>query len=737
VSGSVLQLAARGDQVGAELQRLGAIQGDDFIGGSRAFVFEWRGQIQFGDDAAARQMTRGTYIVPISIPAPSATDLSFLPPQQGRSEFAQITRTDLGEMTEWVRYDEVQMSFGQLVRDDVDALNDLFAAITIGGRDILDPQRPEPPGGGGLGGAGGGGGGGGALMFGPALEPRAPLFDLGSTYAPAAPPAGRAIGVNWEPWLGEDELEELPLTRAVAQRFHFRGVLGTHTHDQPAGALVTPVFQLSDGGVDAARLGAHDSVFAVGPSPDHPGWPLTVHRAHHAAPARVVHAWEPAEGEPVAVALDATADVGQGEFQGRLYVALREFCPEPIAAGALGGAGQGGQGQPPQAQVTDARLVSRLVKFPSGERPRIVSDVVIGGGGQSGVPAALVDEIAFFTPAFGVGLAGASPAYAGQGASLILVSELGEQDDVMLVARRAARVAGGDWGHPADLLNDLPEDGGLLRVGDEILCYESRDPGTGGFVIAPGGRGLLGTRPQPHAVTENVVWLEHIPVTTLAGAVSAGDGTLSVGSTDDFPNQGTLLIDEELVHYTRLRGGAFEMPRASSEAGRMDERGDGLFRGRFGTPPSGHAAGTPVLLFPFRYWDRWADRADAPELAYFGLELSQPAAWWHSVFWDAEPAGHGQAQIGVLQRTDPRVPWDGEPHEWDGLDLLWEGRADDEELPIDVQADRVEWRVFVRYDPRAFDAREGLSHGWKETPRFLRLGATYEGPSRVLRSADR
>ena len=38
-----------------------------------------------------------------------------------------------------------------------------------------------------------------------------------------------------------------------------------------------------------------------------------------------------------------------------------------------------------------------------------------------------------------------------------------------------------------------------------------------------------------------------------------------------------------------------DMPRASSEPGRMDNKGDGLFRGRFATTPGGHAANTPVI----------------------------------------------------------------------------------------------------------------------------------------------
>ena len=129
--------------------------------------------------------------------------------------------------------------------------------------------------------------------------------------------------------------------------------------------------------------------------------------------------------------------------------------------------------------------------------------------------------------------------------------------------------------------------------------------------------------------------------------------------------------------------------------------------------------------------------ADAAELAYFQLELEQPGAWWTGLFWDRDPATNGQCQIGVLQRTDPTVPWDANPDDTEGLDLTWEGTPDGKEIPIGTQSDRIEWRVFVRYNQGAFEPVTGMSHGWKETPRLRRLGVTFFGPNRVLRSVDR
>ncbi|MEO6711248.1 MAG: hypothetical protein ABIP42_16830, partial [Planctomycetota bacterium] len=197
-----------------------------------------------------------------------------------------------------------------------------------------------------------------------------------------------------------------------------------------------------------------------------------------------------------------------------------------------------------------------------------------------------------------------------------------------------------------------------------------------------------------------------------------------------------VLIGDELIHYTHLTGNQLMMPRGSSVPGAMDDNGNGLFRGRFGTPAAGHTAGEPVILFNFRYWDRWADRADAPELSYFGLSIDQPNAFWRGVFFKAEePAG---TKLEVLQRSNPLTPWDAEPEAGLGQDLslLQEGLKDGASRPIGVQRDGLEWRIYVRYAPNAFDAAQGLSHGWKRTPRLTLFGIEYLGPSLTLRRVD-
>jgi hypothetical protein len=723
-----------------------------------AFVFVWDPQWVLNAQSGAgtpifELMNWQTYLLPISLSVPGATQLTFLQATGTTSRFAQITETSDPERTEWVRYDDVDASNGQLVRSSALALNSAYDAITSGAANGVNvPVEPGGggPGGGGPGGGGPGGGGPGGGGPGGIFDPSEAVAARAVAGAPAARgPRASAAGSDWDPFRGEDPNEDLPLTRSVGAGLHFRGVLGTETGEHAPGTVVVPVFQVyetsivpgarSDGGVP----GAFDPVFLVGDGPAHIGWPMRVHRGHLASSERPRYGWQqPTPG--VYTVVEATppdTETEQGdrivvdpvndyETYGRIYVAFDDAAPEVILANT-------------QGTITDSRVIPRLVKFPSGELPRFVTSATVGSGAAGqfdfGIPAASVDEIAFGNTRAFSGLPGASPTEHTAGASLVVQEEVGESDQGMIVEPFAARVPqarfGTGTGTPA--LSQLRPNGGLLRIGSEIVAYSGLDPSNGGVAFATNGRGLLGTFAQPHQVSEPVAYLEHWIATTLAVEVSADDATLPVMALDEFPPQGLVLIDGELIHYTRLVQGALDMPRRSSEPGLMDENGGGAFRGRFGTAPAGHAAGTAVILFPFRYWDRYSVRFDGPELAYFGFHLDQPNAWWSGVTFDAEESQWGGASLVVLQRTRASAPWDADHEETLGLRLLEDGTQEGDFVPINEQADRIEWRVFARYGAGAFDAVSGLAHGWKNAPRLNHLGVTYYGPGRVLRSVDR
>jgi hypothetical protein len=177
------------------------------------------------------------------------------------------------------------------------------------------------------------------------------------------------------------------------------------------------------------------------------------------------------------------------------------------------------------------------------------------------------------------------------------------------------------------------------------------------LTIPQGGRGLLGTTEVPHELGETAEFLDQFTVSVLNAGASADGNALTLADVSRFPYQGTVIAGDELIHYTRIAGTSLEMPRRSSDPGRMDNKGPGIFRGRYGTTPAAHAAGVPVIQFPFRYWDRWADRCDGPELAYFALCVDQPQAFFRTAFWTSEEPSSGQARIEVCsarRRAAPR-----------------------------------------------------------------------------------
>jgi hypothetical protein len=727
---AVLQIVARGHVVAAELPNYAAAVGS--VGGSRAFVTDW-GNISTNDGSGwtliGDRPSWRAYVVPISIAVPNATGLAgFVTAQAGDSEFAQITQVDSAELTEWVRYDWFDENRGFLVRDDVEALDALRAEAAPGGGGPQVNNDPQGPGG--PGGPGGGGGGG------QAVAPKA-------VSAPSTASASTTSSVSlqsqnnaslWTPNLGGDDAgeESFPRSRAFGDALQHRGVLGTSWHRHPIGTEVLPVFGVLDRGPNVGRPGRLDASFLVAATPDHIGWPVIVHRAHKPSDDIVRSTWN-YETETL-----VTATVQQRRFDLlKIRVGLQDRAPEPIPGGPIGGAGGAGGGTGGTTTLLDSRTVGRLTLFPSGERPRIAVSTALGGvfnGSAGGIPAAVVDEVAFGNARFAEATQNREASAGGQ---LIVAQAFSAADNQILTFGNTIRLAGRL--HPRaglSFLQDCPEDAGLLRIGNEILAYDNRDTSSNTFTVAAAGRGLLGTEPTPHAAGEPITFLEHIVVSALSGDVGAGNPLLPIKDTTAFPQEGTVLIGDELIHYTALRESGLWMPARSTEPGAMDGRGDGIFRGRYGTQPSGHAAGEVVIVFPFRYWDRWAEDADAPELHYFGFSIDQPAAFWRSVFWTAEDAS-GAARVGVLQRTDQDVAWDADPDSTPGLELYWSGTREGDALPVGEQSDRIEWRVLVEYRPNSFDARTGLQHGWKETPRLRQLGAFFLAPSMTLRSIDR
>jgi len=788
-NGDVLQLAARGDTV-----NLPNLTSGNNIGGARTFISQWTWVNPQTQVAFQSQLDLRTFVVPISVPAPGASGVrGFLQGAIGDPQFAQFTRLDAPEQTEWVAYNYFDETGGFLVRDDGNVLNAVYLTL-VGGDTIDENDPPVVPG---VPGGGGGGGGGGSsagiqqletssamaardveLADGPAPagdfevseggvvqstggqnherllpgSPTSPVTPDQATDDPVDPDDGKSKdptkafvsttsptqtgGSYWEPFLGVADDSSMAITRAVRSVLQHRGVMGTEPQAHSAGTTIVPVFLVNyDEGFAAGVPGRFDQAFIFGPNYDHLGWPVEVHRGHAPSPQLLTYSWQQADPETPIATDGGTVTAAQNfiSFRGGYYVALTEPQPEPIPLGPAGGFSSG-------SATADTRGLARIAKFPTGERPRIVANAMVGGhfrAGSGGVPEVVVDELLFSDTDFGIGLGLADPEDS-QGAQLIMLEATGEQDLRLRVRPGSVRLPLQDIGaNGVQVLSQLPSDAGLLYVGTEILAYDSYDASSGEITLAPNGRGLLGTAPQPHGIGEPVTFLSHFTVTTLSASISGDDSSIPLENTNGFPTEGTILIGDELIHYTRQRNGGVEMPSRSSEPGAMDGRGSGIFRGRYGTTPAAHGFGEPVILFPIRYWDRWADRADAPEMSYFEFELNQPAAYWTGMFFDDESSAMPGAEMYVLQRTDPNVPWDADPESTDGLDLIRVGTQEGRDVPIGVQSDLIQWRVFVNYPAGAFDPITGASHSWRTTPRLRRIGAFYYAPCFQLRSVER
>jgi hypothetical protein len=703
--------------------RLFGLNSASFDAGPHAFVTSWQGW-NSGGVPMADQLEWQVFVVPISIPVPSPPGGSggFLN-TPGESDFAQITYVDTGvENTEWVRYDTIA-SDGHLVRNGASGLDGLHYALArnpFAGIDLDedDPNNPPPTN----------------------TGPGSPKTDSPTPFvapSPAAtPPPAAQVGsqspIYWIPYIGADEPDEetYHVTRAALSRFQFRGVFGTSQHAHPSGTAVLPVFRVAeDAGFDGGWPGRLDPVLVVDEDPFALGWPGTIHRAYRPEDY-ALYSWDPS-GAP-------------GSSQGTTgqlidYLDEENYLTQDIHIAMQAALGAPVPHSDPQsvAEYNQTRFLARVLKHPSGELPRIVDRALIGGTIRGGeVPAVVVDEIAFGSAEFGTALDIGDIA---QGGVLVLNEALFTGDDEFRIQPSAVRLAGNDYYGSDDVLDFVPEDAGLLRMGSEIVCYGDFDASTGVVTIAPGGRALLGTEEESHTLGTHATLLEGHAVSTLTRDIDASEDFLPLEELTGFPSEGTVLIDDELIHYTRRRDDGLEMPRASTVAGEMNRKGGGIFRGRYGTEPAGHLNGTPVILFPFRYWDRQADEVDGPELSYFGLSVDQPNAFWRSLFWQTD-ATDG-SELYVLQRavdpgTDSAPPWDGNPDETPGLEMFEFGMPGGEGNVIGLQAGRMEWRVFVRFQRGAFDALTGLSHGWKRVPRLRLFGVEYLGPNQVLRRVD-
>jgi len=325
----------------------------------------------------------------------------------------------------------------------------------------------------------------------------------------------------------------------------------------------------------------------------------------------------------------------------------------------------------------------------------------------------------------------------------------------------------------AGLAVGWPATGGLVRVDDELVYYESagttsvqfysdvfpklkgppspnnkserqaRNPCTGATETRPNihsrtvlrlqnvKRGVLGSKAAAHGAGTRALVFDGMPVSSLKSNFAPQADAFTVGNAAGFPAEGYAWIGNdsrggEVVSWTERSGASLN--------------GCKFFRGRYGTSAGPHESGDIVRCLPFRYWDREARSFDGEGLAFIQGGYAAADAIWDSVELQVKGTEEyplpGRVRPRVLVRFDGLPNWDAEPSNQEGG--IYEFRNRTGVIPLKggksggIAADQIEMRVFWEFMPGAF---QPSSSDWKRTFSINLLRATYRTPL-IMRRLD-
>ncbi|MHC5019407.1 MAG: hypothetical protein ACYTGX_04715 [Planctomycetota bacterium] len=378
---------------------------------------------------------------------------------------------------------------------------------------------------------------------------------------------------------------------------------------------------------------------------------------------------------------------------------------------------------------------TRLLKFPSGELPaRIQPDIQIGADLGGKVTTGVIDELRL--SAWGrrrMEVRGLIADLDEEATEIPLVQRVnGEGPGVVASGGGNQQPSpGANPGEPAPpppnwIAPDLPDDGGLVKIGDEVIGYRTTRVEDGTVRWIEGAeRGMLGTEAGPIPLGSTATFLYYIDVTTTTEGGDSAKSQIGATNVQGFASDGYIRIGDEILGYSRVdRQAGFIMPERAEDS-------QGLFRGAFGTEARSYDSGELIIGQPYRYYDRYAERADAPEMAHGAMLFAAKDAFWTRVTWDGELPDPAYHQIRVLVRVDGVPAWDAEPtNEPGGLYQFTDAMAQN---VLNVQGDTVEVRVFFEYRPGAHE-RVGSGPdqytrpGWKQSPILHQLRVEYREP---------
>src|SRR5262249_32907815 len=130
------------------------------------------------------------------------------------------------------------------------------------------------------------------------------------------------------------------------------------------------------------------------------------------------------------------------------------------------------------------------------------------------------------------------------------------------------------------------------------------------LTLSTPGQGTPGTVRFPALLdtADSLITAANRAQTTLGGAISNFDTSMTVPSTTGFPSTGILTIENELIIYTGKTGTSFT----------------GLVRGAFGTSAASHTSGRPVRMNVTAEYHNTLVNALIPTQAKLGYSSSTP-----------------------------------------------------------------------------------------------------------------
>lgn len=253
-------------------------------------------------------------------------------------------------------------------------------------------------------------------------------------------------------------------------------------------------------------------------------------------------------------------------------------------------------------------------------------------------------------------------------------------------------------------------------------------------------RGMLNSERRDMTLGRGgVIPLTHIPVTRSAGPITSE--SLPVRDAAGFPQQfgyaivddGNLATRNEIIGYQQRSNNLLLLAQE-------DRTGNGIFRGRFGTPKRGTLGSDVTLVsFPARYHDHFEAQVESPALMYLQRAFHVPGAHWDQIGWQEEEQRNTtfDNEVWVLARLDGAPEWDQEPTNEPGGLYLFKGEGGE----IDAAGDLLEVRIMFRYPegaygPNSTSAGGGWNDTWKHSPVMNTLNIEYRKQWRTVHRED-